>query len=254
MPGRSARNYTSADKALFWSRSGGICCFPDCKVLCVQEATCGNPSVVIGDIAHIEAKSDAGPRANPSISDRERDAYPNLILLCPTHHRLVDSLSSTYTANILRGWKANRERQFREALAEWMANITFAELETVTMALMNNGEPVGDSMSLIPPREKMSRNGLSTQTSLLFNIGLVQSKQVEQFVEDIHSLDNSFVGRLISGFVNEYQRRRREGLEGDALFEAMRLFSAQGRSEIQYQCAGLAILVYLFERCEVFER
>ena len=67
-------------------------------------------------------------------------------------------------------------------------------------------------------------------------------------------IDNTFLGRLISGFVREYQRQVGEGLEGDSLFESMRLFSAQGRSEIRYQSAGLAVLVYLFERCEVFEQ
>ena len=222
--------------------------------MCVQEAGNGDPSVIIGQIAHIEAKSDAGPRANRSLSEQERDAYNNLILLCPTHHRLVDVRNSTYTVDMLRDWKADRELKFLETLAQRITSISFAELDTVTKALVNNGEPSYDSITVIPPREKMARNGLTTETNQLFNIGLVQSKQVEQFVEGMSGLDSTFVGRLISGFVNEYQRQRQEGLQGDALFEAMRLFSAQGKLEIQYQCAGLAVLIYLFERCEVFEQ
>ena len=92
------------------------------------------------------------------------------------------------------------------------------------------------------------------QTANLLNIGLLQSKQVQKFVETMSGFDSTFTGRLTSGFVNEYQRHRQAGLEGDSLFEAMRLFSAQGRSDIRYQSAGLAVLVYLFERCEVFEQ
>ena len=254
MPNQGRRYYTNADRALLWSRSGGICCYPDCNVQCVQEAGNGDPSAIVGQIAHIEANSDAGPRANPSLSQEERSAYANLILLCPTHHSVVDARESTYTVNVLRDWKSDRERKFQEALAQLITTISFAELETVTNALMNQGNPRYDSITVIPPREKMARNGLTDRTVQLFNIGLVQTRQVEEFVKGMSSLDSSFVGRLTSGFVNEYQKRKDDGLDGDALFEAMRLFSAQGNLDISYQSAGLAVLVYLFERCEVFEQ
>ena len=254
MTSSSGRNYTEADRALLWSRSGGYCCFPNCSVMCVLEATNGDPSVTIGQIAHIEARSNFGPRANPSLSDRERNLYANLILLCPTHHRLVDARDSTYSVDMLQGWKIDCETRFREYLTQGMASIGFVELETVTQALVNNGAPASDSLTVIPPQQKMARNGLTDQTGTLFRIGLLQTQQVEQFVEGMSGLDRTFVGRLTSGFIAEYQRLIGEGLEGDSLFEAMRLFSGQGRPQIQYQSAGLAVLVYLFERCEVFEQ
>ena len=254
MTSSSGRNYTQADRALLWSRSGGLCSFPNCPVMCVLEATDGDRSAIIGQIAHTEARSDSGPRANPSLSDQERNSYANLILLCPTHHRLVDARNSTYTVDMLRGWKTDCETRFRENLTRGMAGIGFAELETVTQALVNNGAPASDSLTVIPPQEKMARNGLTDPTETLFRIGLIQSQQVEHFVEGMSGLDSTFVGRLTSGFITEYQRLTLEGLEGDSLFEAMRLFSAQGRLQIQHQSAGLAVLVYLFERCEVFEQ
>ena len=120
--------------------------------------------------------------------------------------------------------------------------------------MMNNGGPQSESITVIPPREKMARNGLTEQTANLISIGLIQSRQVEQFVENMSGLDRTFVGRLTSGFVNEFRQKAGEGLEGDALFAALQLFSAQGSNELSYQCAGLTVLVYLFERCEVFER
>ena len=67
-------------------------------------------------------------------------------------------------------------------------------------------------------------------------------------------LDGTFVANLTSGFVEEYQRLRSEGLDGDSLFNEMQLFSAQWRTDLLHQGAGLAVLVYLFERCEVFEQ
>ena len=244
----------NADRALLWSRSGGRCCFPECDVICVQEANNLDQSAIIGEIAHIEASSDSGPRANPSLTDQQRNEYSNLILLCRNHHRLVDTNVNSYTVDELRGWKSDRENQYLEFLTQGMGNVTYEELGTITEVLVNSGETQPTSISLIPPQEKMTRNGLTGRTGSLVSVGLLQSRQVEQFVELMGGHDSNFVLRLTSGFVNEYQRHRADGPEGDALFEAMLLFSSQRRSDIRYQCAGLAVLVYLFERCEVFEQ
>ena len=135
MSSRGGRDYTRADRALLWARSAGLCCFPECDVMCVEEENNGDPSAIIGEIAHIEARSDAGPRANPVLSDRERNSYPNLILLCPTHHERVDARESTYTVEMLRGWKADRETKVLELVAREMRSITFAELETITLVV-----------------------------------------------------------------------------------------------------------------------
>ena len=190
----------------------------------------------------------------PSLSDQQRNAYANLILLCPTHHQTADARSSTYTVDVMRRWKAEREARYAEFLAREMGRVTFAELHTITQALVNSGATESTSFVVIPPRDKMARNGLTDQTANLINIGLAQSHQVQHFVQRMSSLDRAFVDRLKSGFISEYQRQRRSGVAGDSLFESMMVFSAQERSDIQHQCAGLAVLVYLFERCEVFEQ
>lgn len=254
MSTQGSRYYTPADLALLWSRSGGLCGFPECTVICVQPANDNDRSASIGEIAHIEALSDSGPRANPSLPHQDRNLYDNLILLCANHHTLVDAQPNTYTVETLRTWKAAQEARHSDFLAQTMPNITFAELEAITNVLVN-GEPFPPSpISVIPLQDKIARNGLTEQSSRLFNIGLQQVQQVKLFVETTGSRDRTFVMRLTSRFIGEYQRQTQTGLQGDALFAAMLRFSAQGRTELIYQCAGLAVLVYLFERCEVFER
>lgn len=254
MATQSSRSYTIAVRALLWARSGGLCGFPDCRVKCVEEANENEPAAIIGHIAHIEANSDIGPRANPALSPQERNSYPNLILLCPTHHAVVDAHDSTYTVEMLRTWKADQEARYDDFLSQAMPNITFSELETITQALVNGEQPPITSITVIPPREKMERNGLTERSSRLFNLGLVQIQQVRKFVETMGSLDRTFVGRLTTGFIDQYQHNREEGLQGDSLFAAMFRFSTQGRTELIHQSAGLAVLIYLFERCEVFEQ
>lgn len=171
-----------------------------------------------------------------------------------THHVLVDAQDSTHTVDLLRTWKADQEARYSDFLAQAMPNITYAALETVTQALVNGEQLPPSPIIVIPPRDKMERNGLTEQSSRLFNMGLLQIQQVRNYVETMGSLDRTFVGRLTSGFVGEYQQNRQAGLQGDSLFAAMFRFSTQGRIEFSYQSAGLAVLVYLFERCEVFEQ
>ena len=198
--------------------------------------------------------SEPGPRANPNLTLQQRNSYQNLILLCATHHALVDRQPNTYTVAELRKWKNFQETRHKEYLRRTMAEVTFKELELVTQVLVNGNGYRPSPVSTIPPQDKMDRNGLTGQSSRLFSIGLLQAPRVREFVEFMGSHDATFVGRLISGFTGEYQRLRQEGLAGDSLFAAMLRFSTQGRGELIHNSAGLAVLVYLFERCEVFER
>ncbi len=254
MSTRGRRRYTRPDLYLLWSRSGGLCGFPDCQVICVEPANDNDPSTTVGRIAHIEAHSDSGPRANPNLSQQERDSYDNLILLCATHHDLVDGQPNTYTVETLRDWKINQEERYRQFLAQAMPHVTFAELEAITNVLVNDEEFPTSPITAIPPQDKFDQNGLTGQSILWFNMGLQQIRQVERYVETTGSVDRTFVTRLTSGFISHYQQQRAAGLQGDALFAEMFQFSTQGRTEFAYQSAGLAVLTYLFERCEVFER
>ena len=248
------RRYTRPDLNLLWSRSGGLCGFPGCQVNCVEPANDNDASTTVGRIAHIEAHSDSGPRANPNLSQPERDAYDNLILICATHHDLVDGQPNTYTVDTLRDWKTAQEERYRQFLAQAMPQITFVELEAITNVLVNGEQSTVSPITVIPPQDKFDRNGLTGQSILWFNMGMQQIQQVERYVEATGSVDRTFVTRLTSGFITHYQQQREAGLQGDALFAEMFQFSSQGRTEFAFQSAGLAVLTYLFERCEVFEQ
>jgi hypothetical protein len=56
----------------------------------VGAASSSSSPVVIGQEAHIVAEEDDGPRGDATMPVSERNAYANLILLCPTHHILID--------------------------------------------------------------------------------------------------------------------------------------------------------------------
>jgi hypothetical protein len=81
-----------------------------------QEHDATANAVVIGEEAHIVAQSVNGPRGKPPLNPEQRDAYSNLILLCPTHHNLVDSDEDAFPVARLLTMKKAHEAHVRTSL------------------------------------------------------------------------------------------------------------------------------------------
>lgn len=70
--------------------------------------TASGDTVHFAEMAHIFAASDDGPRANTNLSERDRGAYENLILLCANCHTMVDKLPDDYPNTLMVRWKRER--------------------------------------------------------------------------------------------------------------------------------------------------
>jgi hypothetical protein len=90
----------------------------DCRVELFVTEDDYDPVCVIGEIGHIAASSNAGPRAHLELDMRARDSYDNLVLLCRNCHRKVDTLKLSYPRERLLEIKANHEAWVRTALPE----------------------------------------------------------------------------------------------------------------------------------------
>ena len=106
--------------------SGNKCAHPKCNIPVISPETKG----VVTDICHIYAVSADGPRGKSGLTEEERNSLENLILLCPTHHRIVDSQHENYPAEELKRWKLENEtkvmtNQASAGLAEVQPNIFF---------------------------------------------------------------------------------------------------------------------------------
>jgi hypothetical protein len=239
---------------LIFSMSAGYCAFPDCNLRTVALATDADPAAVVGEIAHIHSYDDNGPRANRSLTAQQRNQYANLILLCPNHHTLVDKQFNTYTAVQIQGWKANIERWVLSSLKAIMPQISFSELEIITRGLLAAIGSRSVDYTVIPPQEKMDKNGLSHSTRDFMMIALARANVVTDFVDQFSRVDPSFADRLRAGFVAQYETVKAEGTLGDELFENMLTFACSMKVDMKSRAAGLAVLGYFFEACEVFEK
>jgi hypothetical protein len=87
----------------------------------------GDEPVVNVEIAHIRGAVPGAPRYDESMSDDERRAFANLMLLCVPHHKTVDRLHpADYPAAELAHWKLQHEGA--EGIAT-LAGITEDRLE-----------------------------------------------------------------------------------------------------------------------------
>ncbi len=119
--------------------SGNRCLHPKCglpvAIPVAENVVHGDgsdgPTEFTTDICHIHALSEGGARFDPRMTKDERNSLDNLILLCKNCHKIVDDNPETYTADILKGWKRDRERDRRQVAAERFTDEVMLEAASV---------------------------------------------------------------------------------------------------------------------------
>jgi hypothetical protein len=126
-----------ADMIVLWTRAGSLCSFPGC----FRELTYGDETPRLrGEMAHIVASSDVGPRGDPDFPPDERNRYSNLILLCPNHHQEIDAEEAVYGIDAVRGMKADHEKRIALRLSkgrDWAEELSTLDYINVPRVLLD---------------------------------------------------------------------------------------------------------------------
>ena len=91
-------------KRLF-ALSRNRCAYPKCETPIVHPS-----GTVVGEVCHMKAQNNGGPRFDAHQSEEARHSFENLILLCSVHHRVIDDQPATYTVDLLAEMKEMHER------------------------------------------------------------------------------------------------------------------------------------------------
>lgn len=246
----SKKSIPQKEVKLLWGRSGSRCA--KCQKDIIRE-TVEDCDYLIGKMAHIEGENPGSARYNQNMTDKDRNKYENLILLCPNCHDIIDNDPDKYTIDKIKQIKKDHENWVRDSLRTHMPNVSFAELEVIVKHLTSVSIPEsGSSINVIPPEEKIKRNNLSTKVANLITMGMLQVKQVKDYLNK--NPDIQFAERLKAGFANRYMELKNEGLDSDALFYELLNFTSHNPHDFTSSAAGLSVLTYFFELCEVFEK
>lgn len=96
---------------LLWLKSAGRCQYDSCNKPLWYDDITKNP-FNSAYIAHIIADEPGGPRGDPTLSGELADKLSNLMLLCDSHHRLIDKIDEEgHSVEILQKMKKSHEER-----------------------------------------------------------------------------------------------------------------------------------------------
>ncbi|MCW3477548.1 hypothetical protein [Limobrevibacterium gyesilva] len=158
--------------------SGNNCAMPGCEHVLIN-----NAGTMVGKICHIEAAERGGPRFRKDMSNEERRAAANLILLCSPHHDVIDDMKNVadWPVKRLKEIKRQHEDTFREvgetlakafraqfqdstattavqkakSLARLLAHSTYSDLTTKQVKAAQKGlDAFADRLQNVPQHER----------------------------------------------------------------------------------------------------
>jgi len=132
---------------MLWARSGNRCAL--CRRPLVAKRTETDREAIVGDEAHIAARSQGGPRYG-EVPAHLVDNYDNLILLCKEDHKRIDDQPVHFTSEILRKTKADHETWVDETLQQKDSAIRISFPDHAGMfplALLQSGSDVWNIVS-----------------------------------------------------------------------------------------------------------
>lgn len=250
---------TYPTKLVLAHRSGDVCALPGCGQRLTRDSESGSPGN-FGEAAHIVGEKEGSARYERGMTDRERNDHDNLIYLCANCHRIIDDPVNgerNYPIGRLKRIKSEHEKRIHDAVVDAFPDVGFPELSEAVRWIDENVDPrAGDGdFLLVSPRDKLNKNELGRRSEVIVVSGLSVAREVRRFVEFRTQTDRHFPERLKAGFLIEYHRlKKMEELSADELFDLMCRFAQRGLQRQIEKTAGLAVLVYLFEACEVFEK
>jgi hypothetical protein len=133
-----------------------------------------------------------------------------------------------------------------------MKKVGYGELKVV-LDIIKKRSPALDEVIHEPPADKIKINALSDDVEALLKLGFRKSAQVGKFFRDWH--DPTLGDSIASAFKEEYEKLRAGGLPPDEIFGGLQEFAGGAmRGAPEHESAVLAVLAYLFEECDIFER
>ena len=126
---RGKANPDQHTKLRLFADSAGFCQSPNCHRRLFLDTDSRN--VHIAEMAHVFAANDNGPRVNMELTEEERGAYENLILLCPFCHAIIDKAPEDFPDNEVLEWK----RRHVERIAAVFGAVQYGNRQAVRAAI-----------------------------------------------------------------------------------------------------------------------
>lgn len=240
---------TPKNERLLHTKSGNRCAM--CKILLVNPNN--SSSACIGENAHIYGEKSGAARYDASKDDAFVNSEQNLIFLCCNCHKKIDTDIASYSVDYLFDLKVKHEQWVVDMLKQESVSYSCAELEVLAKYLMSSSVSIQNtpSYSLLKIDEKIKKNSLQG-FQMFITMGLSSNSTIDNYLNK-HP-DPSFATQLTNIIAQKYQELKKQALDNEDIFYELWNFASGNMDDFSYKAAGLGILTYFFEKCEVFEK
>ena len=237
------------NERILHSKCGNMCAM--CKTHLTDLK--GNKQICIGENAHIYGEKETAARYNKDLSDEYVNSEENLIFLCANCHTKIDKNEKDFPAELLHEIKKEHENWVFESLNRANMQFGFAELEVLAKFLLQEEKLYCNNYdyNIISVSEKIDKNSLSSVAGQI-KMGLSRCNTIEQYFN--RNPDATFATRLTYIMTKKYKDLKNICDDNLELFNLLWDFASGNNIDFNYRAAGLAIVSYFFEKCEVFEK
>jgi len=198
---------------MLYAASGGFCAFSGCKSRLIDPQS----GVLLGELCHIHAVSPGGPRHDPAQSKDANNDVSNLIILCPTHHSLIDQLPQEYTARSLQIMKQQHESRVADLLTS--AAIGLSDQQAKDLSRRIDDESVDFAIVVALPKElaavrsyfpelvKLAPSLTSTRSYYSGSIPTTHGGSYRIVVTLLHTMGNLEAAHATSDLIREWNPR-----------------------------------------------
>jgi len=189
-----ARRYPERTIKLLFGSCGNQCAHPDCTNPIIAERTRYSDAAVVGQICHIYAAADDGPRGRPDLTEEARNAPNNLILMCGYHHPLVDKQWETYPAETLKAWKKAHEAKYQKGTAD--AARLQASMQQLAFVQAYSDQQINDEVEKI--RKGRSLSGFPVKDAALALATRVESTELAGGSSEVRARALAWCARFLA--------------------------------------------------------
>jgi hypothetical protein len=158
-----------------YAKSRNQCSFPDCE----QPIFPSNSAENISQVCHIEAAKTGGQRYNSGSTDESRRHYDNLIILCPTHHKITDD-TDKYTVTVLKDMKSKHENKIAEGVVSSKPTVFVTAINALSDIDFSSEDNI-DSLNSFSINDKMKHNQIER-----WNPRINEYKKYQAKVESVY--------------------------------------------------------------------
>lgn len=144
-------------KRLF-AESKNQCAFPNCTIQMVINNS------VVGDICHIKGQKPGSARYDERQTEKERNSYNNILILCKVHHKVIDDDEESYSVKRLLKIKVSHIEKMSSKEIIYISDETaklFSNIQDITIengsvitTINQSGGQVAHSITNISPPKR----------------------------------------------------------------------------------------------------